>query len=143
MSDRVLGGVGILLAIIFIWQATLIQESFIQDAVGPKTFPIIIGVVLGLASLYFVLRPDEDPIWPKAGGLIEIGLAALVMVAYALSLPELGFGISTALASAYLAWRLGAPLLYAALAGLCTAAGLYIIFRLILGLSLARGPLGF
>jgi putative tricarboxylic transport membrane protein len=143
MSDRVFGGIGIVLAIFFIWQATVIRESFIQDAVGPKTFPIIIGVILGLSSLYFVLKPDPDPVWPRAAGLMEIGLAALVMFAYALALPELGFGIATAIAAAYLAWRLGSPPLQAALAGLLISGGLYLIFKLILGLSLARGPLGF
>ena len=143
MSDRVLGGIGIALALLFIWQATLIRESFIQDAVGPKTFPIIIGVVLGLASCYFVLRPDEEPIWPRAAGLLEIGLATLVMIAYAMMLPELGFAISTAAAAAYLTWRLGTAPLPALVAGVLTSAGLYVVFRLVLGLSLARGPLGF
>lgn len=143
MSDRILGGVGIALAIIFIWQATLIQESFIQDVVGPKTFPIIIGVVLGLSSLYFILRPDADPVWPNTRGLLEIGAAVLVMIGYAVVLPELGFGISTAIASSFLAWRLGARPLNAAIAGLAIAIGLYVGFRLVLGLSLARGPLGF
>lgn len=143
MSDRVFGGIGIVLAIFFIWQATLIQESFIQDAVGPKTFPIIIGVVLGLSSLFFVLKPDPEPVWPNAAGLMEIGLAALVMFAYALALPELGFGIATALVAAYLAWRLDSPPIQAVIAGVLTSGGMYVIFKLVLGLSLARGPLGF
>lgn len=143
MSDRVFGGIGIVLAIFFIWQATLIQESFIQDAVGPKTFPIIIGVVLGLSSLYMVLKPDPSPVWPNGAGLIEIGLAVLVMFAYALALPELGFGIATAIAAAYLAWRLDSPPVQAVLAGLLISGGLYVTFRIVLGLSLACGPFGF
>ena len=47
MSDRIFGGIGLLLAAFYIWQATLIQDSFISDPLGPKAFPIIIGVVLG------------------------------------------------------------------------------------------------
>lgn len=143
MSDRVLGTIGLLFAAIFIWQATIIQESFIQDAVGPKTFPIIIALVMAAASVYFILRPDADPVWPKAPGLIELSLTALVMVAYALALPEVGFGIATAIAATYLAWRLGCTPLGALLTGVGTSAGLYLVFRVILGLSLARGPLGF
>jgi len=143
MSDRVFGGIGIVLAIIFIWQATLIQESFIQDAVGPKTFPIIIGTVLGLASLYSLIRPDPEPIWPRMGGLLEIGLAAAVLIAYALALREVGFVIATAVAAAYLTWRLETPPLKAIVAGVLISGALYGIFKSILGLSLARGPLGF
>ncbi|NVK33400.1 MAG: tripartite tricarboxylate transporter TctB family protein [Rhodobacteraceae bacterium] len=143
MSDRIFGGIGLLIAAIFIWQATVIQESFISDAVGPKTFPIIIAIVLGLASTYCIIRPDQDPVWPKAAAMLELFVAVVVMVTYAELLPVLGFAICTAIAAAYLSWRLGAPALNALIAGVLTSAGLYLIFRIILGLSLARGPLGF
>lgn len=143
MGDRIFGAIGLVLAAFFIWQATLIQESFISDQVGPKVFPIVIGTVLGLSSLVFLIRPDPKPDWPAAGRLFEIGAAVAVMLAYAAALPELGFLISTALASAYLAWRLGTGPLTALLHGALISGGIYIIFRLILGLSLARGPFGF
>ena len=64
MGDRIFGGFGLALAVFFIWQATQIQTSFISDPVGPKTFPIIIGVLLGLSCLAMILRPDAKPSWP-------------------------------------------------------------------------------
>lgn len=143
MSDRVFGGIGLALAIFYIWQATLIEESFISDEVGPKTFPIVIGVILGLSSIYFVLKPDPSPHWPAMGRLTEILFAVLVMIAYALALPEVGFLIATAVAATYLTWRLGTKPLQSVLVGVLTSVGIYVIFRLILGLSLARGPFGF
>ncbi len=143
MSDRILGGACVLLAIFFIWAATLIPLSFISDPVGPRTFPIIIGVVTGLCGLIIMLRPDPDPHWPAAGRLIEIGAAVIVLVAYAQLLPELGFVLSTAIAAAFLSWRLGAAPASAAFAGVSISGGIYVVFHLILGLSLARGPLGF
>ena len=143
MSDRIFGASGLTLAIIFAWQAALIQESFLSDTVGPKVFPWIIAAVMGAASLYFLLKPDPAPDWPSAGRLAEIGLAALVLVAYAEALPVLGFLISTAIAAAYLTWRLGSRPVESVLIGLGTSVGIYVIFRLVLGLSLARGPLGF
>ncbi|MGC9419633.1 MAG: tripartite tricarboxylate transporter TctB family protein [Rhodovulum sp.] len=143
MSDRIFGGIGLVLAIFFAWQAAIIQESFLTDAVGPKVFPWIIAAVMGLSSLWFLLKPDPDPDWPRLGRLAEIAMAALVMVAYALALPELGFVIATAIAAAYLTWRLGSRPLESVAIGVGTSLGIYVIFRLILGLSLARGPLGF
>lgn len=143
MSDRILGGIGLLLALIFIWQATLIQESPFTDIVGPKVFPIIICVVLGLSGIYFILKPDTSPTWPDAARLMEIAVAVAVMVLYAEMLPVVGFVIATAVASAYLSWRLGTMPLQALLAGVLTSVGIYVIFRMILGLSLAKGPLGF
>ena len=143
MSDRILGGLGLLLAMFFIWQATLIQESFISDPVGPKIFPIIIGGLVALSSLTILFRPDDEPEWPEFNRLFEVGLTVAVMIAYAYALPIAGFVLSTAVAAAYLSWRLGTPPVKAAIAGIVIAVGIYVVFHLILGLSLARGPWGF
>lgn len=143
MSDRILGGLGLLLSIGMIVAATQLPVPFISDPVGSKMFPIIVAVVMGLASLVILLRPDPSPGWPNMPRLLEIVLAIAVMVAYALFLPEFGFLIATAVASAYLSWRLGSSLLGAVVAGALIAAGLFVIFRLVLGLSLAEGPLDF
>lgn len=143
MSDRVFGGIGLALAVFFVWQATRIQLSFISDPVGPRTFPIIVGVILGLASLVILVRPDAAPDWPRATRLLEIAVAAAVMVAYALLLPELGFIIATAFAATYLTWRLGTAPLWSVVVGIAISLGIYAVFALALGLSLARGPLGF
>ena len=143
MGDRLFGGIGIALAAFFIWQATTIQESFIQDPVGPKTFPIIIGIILGLSSLAILLRPDPKPDWPAAGRLAEIGAAVVVLLAYAYALPQVGFLIATAVTAVYLSWRLGTAPLYAVAAGIAISIGIYVVFHLILGLSLAKGPFGF
>nr|WP_244447081.1 tripartite tricarboxylate transporter TctB family protein [Hoeflea sp. BAL378] len=131
------------MAVFFIWQATLIKESFISDPVGPKTFPIIIGVLVGLSSLAIFLKPDEEPEWPEFARLFEVGLTIAVMIAYAYALPTAGFVVSTAVAASYLSWRLGTPPVKAAIAGIVISVGIYVVFHLILGLSLARGPWGF
>ncbi|MGJ8583952.1 MAG: tripartite tricarboxylate transporter TctB family protein [Marinosulfonomonas sp.] len=143
MSDRIFGAVGLLLAIGFAFAALAIEESFLSDAVGPKAFPLIISVILGLSSIVIALRPDEEPKWPTLGRLTEVLAAAVVMILYAELLPELGFVIATVFAAAYLTWRLGSGLIGSILTGLGTSIGIYVIFHLVLGLSLARGPLGF
>ena len=143
MSDRILGVCGILLALFFIWAATIIKLSFISDPIGPKNFPFIIGGLFGLSSLAIFLRPDARPSWPSMTGLAELAGGLAVMVAYVYLLPAIGFVISTAFASAVLSWRLGANLSGAAAAGIATAGGIYTVFHLILGLTLATGPWGF
>ncbi|SEM80038.1 tripartite tricarboxylate transporter TctB family protein [Palleronia pelagia] len=138
MSDRIFGGIGLVLAIIYAWAAAGIQESFLTDEVGPKVFPWIIAVILGLSSVWFLLKPDPDPEWPSWGRIAEIGLAALVLAIYAEALPVFGFLLPTALASAYLTWRLGSRPLESVVIGVLTALGIYLIFRSLLGLSLPR-----
>ena len=143
MSDRIFGVFGLLLAIGFAFAALAIEESFLSDAVGPKAFPLIIAAVLGLSSIVIALRPDAAPEWPTFARLAEIAAAVVVMILYAELLPEIGFVIATFFAAAYLTWRLGSGLLASLATGLGTSLGIYVIFHLVLGLSLARGPLGF
>ncbi len=67
----------------------------------------------------------------------------VVLVAYAYALPAIGFLIATAITAAYLSWRLGTAPLPALASGIATSIGIYVVFHLILGLSLAKGPFGF
>lgn len=143
MSDRIFGVFGMLLAIGYVFAAFAIEESFLSDAVGPKAFPLIIAAILGVSSLIITLRPDAEPHWPALGRLAEIAGAVVVMILYAQALPVAGFVLATAFAAAYLAWRLGSAPLESVLTGIGTSVGIYVIFHLVLGLSLAKGPWGF
>ena len=143
MGDRLFGGIGLALALFFVWQATTIQLSFISDPIGPRTFPIIIGVLLGVSSLAIMLKPDPRPHWPSLRRMAEIGFAVVALLVYTYALPRLGFLISTAGCAGFLAWRLGTEPSKAMLAGIGTSLGIFVVFKLILGLSLAEGPLGF
>ncbi|SOB91393.1 putative tricarboxylic transport membrane protein [Rhodobacter sp. JA431] len=143
MSDRIFGAFGLMLAIFFAWGTLQIQESFLSDTVGPKTFPLLIASLLGLSSFAILVRPGPEPVWPSLGRFVEILAAVVVMVLYVEALDMLGFVFATTLATTYLSWRLQSPLWQAGLVGVGTAVGIYVIFHLLLGLSLARGPFGF
>jgi putative tricarboxylic transport membrane protein len=143
MSDRIFGLFGLALAAFYLWATSIIPDSFMTDVIGPRAFPYIIGTVLAICSLYFLLRPDAEPDWPILVNLIEILFATAVMFLYAWSLSKVGFAIATVFATAYLSCRLGTRPLNALITGVATSAGIYVVFRLILGLSLAKGPLGF
>jgi putative tricarboxylic transport membrane protein len=143
MSDRLFGGITLLVALAFIAGATQIEAGLIFDSLGPSAFPIIIGVLLAISSVYLIVRPDPEPDWPAARRVVEIVLALVVMLAYTFLLEPLGFVLATAIAASLLSWRLGAPLAIAGISGVGVAVGIYVVFHLILGLPLARGPWGF
>ncbi len=143
MSDRVLGVACLLLSAFYIFMATQIQTSFITDYLGPKFFPILIACLLAIAAIFPIIKPDPDPDWPGFGRLVEIIFAVAVMVAYTYALPVVGFVLSTAVTSGILSWRLGAKPIAAAIAGISISVGIYVVFHLVLQLSLARGPWGF
>ncbi|MCA2012170.1 tripartite tricarboxylate transporter TctB family protein [Cereibacter sphaeroides] len=143
MSDRIFGATGLVLALFYLWAASIIPDSFIIDVVGPRTFPYIVGVVLAICSVLFILKPGTEPDWPAFRDFAEILFAAAVLFLYAGLLREFGFIACTIVATAYLTWRLGTRPLWSLVVGVSTAVGIYVVFHLILGLSLAKGPWGF
>lgn len=143
MTDRLFGLAALLLAGLMTWGASVIEESFIQDPLGPKAFPWVIAVVLAITGLFMIVKPDDDPDWPTRQKFLRIIWSVVAMVLYAELLPIVGFVVTTAAVAAFLAWQLGATLRQAALGGALISGGIYGIFHMVLGLSLARGPLGF
>ncbi len=139
-SDRIFGLVMAVVALAYIAGATQVQTSFLSDPVGPKTFPIIIGTVAALSSLYMVFKPDPEPDWPKLRTFGALFIAVAVLVAYALALKPLGFIIPTALAAGMLSYQISPRKLPAALAGIGLSVGLFVLFKFVLDLGLVGFP---
>jgi putative tricarboxylic transport membrane protein len=143
MSDRIFGIFGLLFAGLVVWATGRIEESFIQDPLGPKAFPLVIAALIALSSGVMLVKPDPEPAWPALRKWLEIAITVGVMVSYALILPELGFVLSSTVLAGFMVWRLGGTPLQSAVGGLAMSAGIYIVFTHGLSLSLARGPWGF
>jgi putative tricarboxylic transport membrane protein len=141
-SDRIFGLVTLFVALAFIASATQIQASFLADPVGPKTFPIIIGIVAAISSLVMILRPDPDPNWPKGRTWIALAVAVIVLVAYAFALKPLGFVVPTAIAAAILSYQISPRAKPSMIAGAGLSVGLFILFKYALGLGLVAFPSG-
>ncbi len=141
-SDRIFGLVMAVVALAYIAASRQIQTSFLMDPVGPKTFPIIIGSIGALASMYLVFRPDEEPEWPGLRTLGALAIAVGVLVLYAYSLRPLGFLLPTAIASGLLSYQITPRPRAAAIIGVCLSAVLFVVFRYALGLGLVPFPKG-
>ncbi len=144
MSDRLLGGIVLIVALAFVVGATQIKTSgLIFEPVGPRTFPIIIGCILAVSAIFPIIRPDPDPNWPPKRRLLEIGIVLVVLIVYAQILTTIGYVAATSLAAGVISWRLGARPWVAGIVGLGVGVGTYLVFHLVLKLSLAEGPWGF
>ncbi|WP_380053468.1 tripartite tricarboxylate transporter TctB family protein [Falsihalocynthiibacter sp. SS001] len=139
-SDRIFGLVMALVALAYIAGATQIQTSFLQDPVGPKAFPIGIGIVAALCSIYMVLRPDPEPEWPAVRTFGAILVAVVVLVVYAMVLKPLGFLIPTAITAAILSYQISPDVKRSAVAGVGLSIGLFVVFKFALGLGLVALP---
>lgn len=139
-SDRIFGLVATLVALAYIASAMQIETSFLSDPVGPKSFPIIIGIVGAICGIYMVLKPDDEPNWPVLRTFGAIGVAIIVLVIYAFSLVPFGFLIPTAFAAGILSYQISPNSKNASLAGVGLSIGLFVIFKFALGLGLVAFP---
>lgn len=143
-NDRIFGVLLIVLAVAYGWGASQFPVPFGgSEAVGPETFPYLLAVVLGLSSLYLIVRPDPDNAWPWSRTGIELVIAVVVLLLYTALLQPLGFIISTTLAVGTLCWRMGASLPRAYATGAVAGVVVFLIFNYALGLALPLGLLSF
>ena len=142
LGDRILGLGLLVLAVAYGWVAQQWPEPFGgAEGVGPETFPTILSVVLVAGSLYLMVRPDPDTRWPVGKSLLELVIALVVLVVYALLLEPLGFVIATTFAVGTLSWRMGARPGRAFVTGLVSAVVVFVLFSYGLQLSLPTGLL--
>jgi putative tricarboxylic transport membrane protein len=102
----------------------------------------MIGVIVILASLVMILRPDPDEEWPAGPMIGQLGLALAVLAGYAYAITPLGFLIPTAFAAGVLSWQIGGNPKRSVLSGVGLSIGLFVMFRLVLGLGLKGLPAG-
>jgi len=140
MSDRFFGLVVLLTALAYIASATQIQTSFLVDPVGPKAFPILIGIVASICALVLIVRPDPDPEWPKFKALLSLLLAVAVLIVYAYALKPLGFLLPTAVAAAILSYQIYPAIITSLASGIGLSVGLFVLFKFALGLGLVPFP---
>lgn len=139
-SDRIFGLVTLIVALAFIASATQIQTSFLVDPLGPKAFPIIIGVLLVIASLWPIARPDDDPQWPTRSRALKILVCLVVLFGYAFFLRDIGFVPATAIAAGLISYQIRGNIVGAAIIGVGLSVTIFVVFYYLLGLGLKAWP---
>jgi len=139
ITDRVTGVLLLVFSAWYVYMATTFKVTFMADPVGPKAFPIMLGILLGLLSFYLIFKPDPNPTWPAPDAWLRIGLITLSFIGYAYLMVPLGFIVATTLEMFTLSLIFKGPLLKAALGALVFSLFLYGLFDYLLDLSLPYG----
>ena len=110
LSDRaaafITGGVGLVFSGAYVLYARNIEDSLLADSVGASGVPVMVGSLLGLASLGLLLKgavapadagaADDAPADTRRAHLLAIGLVVILAV-YVLLLPLLGYLVAIGL----------------------------------------------
>lgn len=131
------------LAALVLWDASRLPAVAAYARIGPKTFPVVVGIGLIVLSLWTVLaarRGDfperEEQNWPPMAWIVG-GLAAQMLL-----LTTAGFSIATGLLFGATAKAFGkGPLWMTVPIGVGVAFLVWIVFARFLQLSLPAGPL--
>lgn len=118
---------------------------------GAGFLPICLGVLMALLSSLLLVNASREPReapgrspFPDRKALVAIAVSVGSLAAYNVLIEPLGFLLSTALLSAFLLGVVERERwLTTALVAVANAVGLYIVFQVLLGVSLPKNLLGF
>lgn len=123
-TSRVTGVIGLVGSLTYIVAALRIEDSLLADAVGASGVPVAVGMLMAVASVALLVKgfalssTVKMPLATGKGGrhtpadspLRPHGLAAgllVILVAYLVALPWLGYIVSIGLLSAAVGWFAG------------------------------------
>jgi putative tricarboxylic transport membrane protein len=150
-TDRIIGVLTLLLAAVYLYATAQIPTLEIGDPLGPKAFPILLGIALILAAilLFFeTLKPDDTPgaNVPRESlrHLWLIGGVTIWTALYFGVFDRVGYLVSTTVYLLVLTAVFNrGKWLANVLTSILFAVGSYVLFVKILGVTLPVGILGF
>lgn len=140
IGDRIAGGVLAILAVAAWWHAGTFVAPF-RQTVGPSMFPQLISAPLAVLSAYLVFRPGVNERWPQYAALLRQIALVVLLIGYATVLDELGFIVSTMMATVVLTRLFGANWKQSVFSGAALTIALYVLFEIALGIALPDFPL--
>ncbi|WP_152045260.1 tripartite tricarboxylate transporter TctB family protein [Aureimonas psammosilenae] len=138
--DRISGFAVLLLGIGAVWHGVSLKVAFAADPVGPKAFPVIVGLILLVCGASIALRPTAMA-W-EVGDYGRILLVAVASLIYPFILIPLGFVPATAILGFLCALAFKGRPLPSLVGAVALALVIFALIDLGLGLGLPRGPLG-
>ena len=149
-ADVVAGGLLLVLGAAFLVASFQIAGGqSVQQGLHPSTLPALVSGLLALSGLGLAVGAARSPLadkvveWPGGPALRYLLMTLVSMVALLALLESLGFPLAILVYLSFAVWYLGRyhPVAVLGLAAL-TAAAVYLVFSVLLGLSFPLGPLG-
>jgi putative tricarboxylic transport membrane protein len=141
-NNRTLGAVALLMAAVLAIFGWGLVAPFAYEPVGPRAFPMITAVLIGICGLVLLIRGggEAEPVGDRTLWSLLILMATLFI--YALAFERLGYVLSTLVMSAVVARLFGASWVQAGISGVILSVGSYLLFDHGLDVVLPTGILG-
>ncbi len=94
--DRAFGIFLLLVGAYVIYGGLALEVPFSYDPLGPKTFPVILGILLSALSVFIIAKPEKAH-FPEGATRLNTVFIVVLLVVYSSSFNYLGFLLSTAL----------------------------------------------
>ena len=141
MSDRLLGAVCVVASAAMAWAAQDYAAAISYEPVGPRAFPMLLSVGLGLSGLWLVLHPTAGAESFRGVPWKATALCACAVLVYALLFQWLGFALATALMALPVGMAFGGSWKQALAGGAALGLVLFLLFDKVLDVVLPTGPL--
>lgn len=142
MTDRTLGICALILAAFMTWAGWDIEAPFAYEPVGPRAFPMLVALLIGLCGLRLAIKGGNPVQGNTPGANARITLMVLGTAAYAFLFQWLGFVIATALMTIYVGRLFGGAWLKCAIGGVVMGLFFFLLFDRALDVVLPAGLLG-
>ena len=141
MNDRTLGIAALALAAFMTWAGWDIEAPFAYEPVGPRAFPLLLALIIGLCGLRLAIK-GGNPVQANAPGANgRIALMVLFCAGYAFLFQWLGFIIATALMTVAVGRLFGGGWGKCAIGGVVMSVFFFVLFDKVLDVVLPGGLL--
>ncbi len=141
MSDRALGAACVLASVAMVAAAHDYTAAFSYEPLGPRAFPLLLAVGLGLSGLWLVLRPTLGAETFKGVPWMPTLWCAGAIMVYAALFQKLGFVLATALMTVPVGMTFGGTWRKTLAGGAALGLALFLLFDKVLDVVLPIGPL--
>jgi putative tricarboxylic transport membrane protein len=142
-SDRILGAACLAAAIAMGVAAQDYAAQISYEPVGPRAFPTLLAVLIGLAGAWLVIRPSAHSAAVATGRRTALLGCVAAIIVYALLFQWLGFTLATALMAVPVGIAFGGSWRQTLAGGIGLGLGLYFLFDKLLDVVLPTGLLSF
>lgn len=120
-----------------------IEFTFSSDPIGPRAFPYVLALTLGVCGIWYFLQPGDAEPWPDRATLVRaFSLIGVTCVATA-AMNIIGFIPAATIMCGAAAYLFGAGPISAAVIGAAQALLWFALFKFAFGTYLPTGTLWF